>query len=138
MFAQELVKLYNFHTFDSVGTQVSSKKKLTVQFHQERRQKLFHLLFAAYNGDLAALEQAFLSGVDMNLADYDYRTALHLACAEDHLSCVKFLVETCKADLTVQDRWGMTPLQEALRCNRARVVTLLKKHLAKEENRPTD
>merc|ERR1712227_878061 len=48
MFAEELVKIYSFHTFDA-------------------------------NGDQLALETAHLSGVDMNLADYDNRTALHLA-----------------------------------------------------------
>ena len=105
MFAEELVKIYNFHTFESVGSHVSEKKNPTVQNHEEKSLKLVQLLFAACNGDKLALERAYLSGLDMNMADYDNRTALHLACAENHPACVKFLIETCKVDVDVQDRW---------------------------------
>merc|ERR1719315_977927 len=52
MFAEELVKVYNFHTFESVGSQTSDKKNPKVQ-------------------------------------NYEKRTALHVACAESHLACVK-------------------------------------------------
>ena len=104
MFAEELVKVYNFHTFESVGSQTSEKKNPTVQNHEEKSLKLVQLLFAACNGDKLALERAYLSGLDMNMGDYDNRTALHLACAENHLACVKFLIETCRVDVEVQDR----------------------------------
>lgn len=67
----------------------------------------------------------------MNMGDYDNRTALHLSCAENHLACVKFLIETCKVDIDVQDRWGNTPFQEAQRFHRPRVVALLKREMAK-------
>ena len=83
-------------------------------------------MFAAANGDKLALERAFLSGIDMNMGDYDQRTALHLACSENHLECVKFLVQTCKVDIEVKDRWGNSPLQDALRTNNTRIVALLK------------
>merc|ERR1711970_53066 len=131
MFAEELVKIYNFHTFDSVGHHISEKKNPKVQNHEEKSLKLVQLLFAASNGDKLALERAYLSGLDMNMGDYDNRTALHLACAENHLACVKFLIETCKVDVEVQDRWGNTPLQEAQRFHRPRVVALLKREMAR-------
>ena len=130
MFAEELVKIYNFHTFDSVGDHISEKKNPKAQNYEEKSLKLVQLLFASCNGDQLALERAYLSGLDMSMGDYDNRTALHLACAENHISCVKFLIETCKVDLTVQDRWGSTPLQEAHRFNHTRIVALLKKHYA--------
>lgn len=63
----------------------------------------------------------------MNMGDYDGRTALHLACVENHPACVKYLIETCKVDLDVEDRWGNTPLQDAVRCNHPRIVAMLKK-----------
>jgi len=131
MFAEEIVKVYNFHTFDAVGSQTSTKKNPKVQNHEEKSLKLVQLLFAASNGDKLALERAYLSGLDMNMGDYDNRTALHLACAENHLACVKFLIETCKVDVDGQDRWGNTPLQEAQRFHRPRVVAILKKELVK-------
>jgi len=131
MFAEELVKVYNFHTFESVGSQTSEKKNPTVQNHEEKSLKLVQLLFAACNGDKLALERAYLSGLDMNMGDYDNRTALHLACAENHPACVKFLIETCKVDIDVQDRWGSTPLQECQRFHKPRIAAMLKKEMAK-------
>ena len=130
MFAEELVKIYNFHTFDSVNARVTEKKNPKEQNYQEKSVKLVQLLFAACNGDKLALERAYLSGLDMNMGDYDNRTALHLSCAENHLACVKFLIETCKVEIDVHDRWGNTPLQEAQRFNRSRVVALLKREMA--------
>ena len=81
MFAEELVKIYNFHTFESVGDHISEKKNPKFQNYEEKSLKLVQLLFAAYNGDKLALKRAYLSGHDMNLGDYDNRRALHLSCA---------------------------------------------------------
>ena len=36
----------------------------------------------------------------MNMGDYDGRTALHLASAEGHLRCVRFLLDVCKVDIS--------------------------------------
>ena len=52
------------------------------------------LLFAAVAGDVTALQRMFLQGVDMAAADYDGRTALHLAAAEGHQHCLRFLLHT--------------------------------------------
>ena len=53
-----------------------------------------------------ALERAFLAGVDMNMAYYDGRTALHLACVENHPACVKYLVNACQVGWA---RWAINP-----------------------------
>ena len=66
----------------------------------------------------------------MNVGYYDKRTALHLACCEEHISCVKFLIGVFKVDLNVRDRWGSTPLEEANKSNNIRIVAVLKKHMA--------
>ena len=42
----------------------------------------------------------------MKAKNYDSRTALHLAASEGHLSCVKFLVETCQLSALEKDRWN--------------------------------
>ena len=89
------------------------------------------ILNAASTGDKATLERLFLSGVDMNTSDYDYRTALHLAVCENHVGCIKYLIETCKVDLNPSDRWGNTPTSEAKKLQRPRIVALLKKEQLK-------
>jgi len=71
---------------------------------------------------------AYQQGVDMNLGDYDGRTALHLAAAEGHLRCVKFLLEECKVKHDPKDRWGQTPLTEAILFKHTKVASLIKRH----------
>jgi len=51
--------------------------------------------------------------VDLNIGDYDQRTALHIAVAEKQAGVVKALVAAgAKAD--AKDRFGTTPLDEVL------------------------
>ena len=126
MFAEELVKLYNFHSFGSIA-QDPGKKNPRLQPYEEKSRKLVQILFAAANGDRLALERAFHSGLDMNMSDYDGRTALHLSSAENHPACIKFLIRTCKVDIEAVDRFGNTALQDAINHNHSRIVALLKK-----------
>jgi glutaminase len=41
----------------------------------------------------------------MNIADYDGRTALHIAAAEGQEAAVRFLLEKCQVNITVKDRY---------------------------------
>ncbi len=63
----------------------------------------------------------------MDLGDYDGRTALHLASAEGHLRCVRFLLEDCKVRHDPRDRWGQTPLTEAILFKHTKVASLIKR-----------
>ena len=49
-----------------------------------------------------------------NLGDYDSRCPMHLAAAEARILAVSYLLGM-SADPSVLDRWGNTPLDEALR-----------------------
>lgn len=55
--------------------------------------------------NICILSRHRLSGLDMTLADYDGRTALHLASAEGHLDCVKFMLEQCNVPHSPKDRF---------------------------------
>ncbi len=59
------------------------------------------------------MERLLKNGTDVNSADYDFRTALHIAAAEGHGEVVKLLIEF-KANVNAADRWGSTPLQVRL------------------------
>lgn len=73
------------------------------------------LCTAACNGDTSQLRTLIAQGVDVNEGDYDQRTALHLAASEGLLEVVQYLVCDAKADPSPIDRWGGTPLDDAIR-----------------------
>ena len=107
-FCKELVSSFNFHQFDEVKPVKSQTDKF-----DPRRDSFEHagtsvvsLLFAAVAGDVTALQRMFLQGVDMAAADYDGRTALHLAAAEGHRHCLHFLLTTAQLSPQPVDRSG--------------------------------
>ena len=50
----------------------------------------------------------------VNMGDYDSRCPMHLAAAEARILAVSYLLGI-SADPSIVDRWGNTPLDEALR-----------------------
>jgi hyperpolarization activated cyclic nucleotide-gated potassium channel 4 len=76
--------------------------------------------------DVDTLRRYIAAGADVNVGDYDRRTALHIAAAEGKLEVVALLVEVGGADIGVTDRWGATPGNEAERVGAAAVVEYLK------------
>jgi len=80
---------------------------------------------AAAHSDLGSLRTLMDAGTDVNAGDYDKRTALHLAASEGLGEVVKFLIADAKADPSPVDRWGNTPLDDAIRSRYPEVVELL-------------
>ena len=52
----------------------------------------YKLCTAAYKGDLQALKSLALKGADLEVSDYDGRTAIHLAASENKTEVVKWLL----------------------------------------------
>ena len=73
------------------------------------------LCAAASNGDIDSLRSILATGVSVNCSDYDHRTPLHLAASEGLLPVVVFLLEDAGAEHSPVDRWGGTPLDDAVR-----------------------
>lgn len=84
----------------------------------------------ARGGLLSPLKLLLSCGVNVNAADYDQRTCLHLAASEGNLRIVELLLEN-KADANATDRWGGTPLRDALRSGHFEVAIALRAHGAK-------
>ena len=67
----------------------------------------YRLLYCSSKGDKGGVIQELEKGVEANLADYDKRTALHLAACEGCEEIVVLLLEK-GADVNSIDRWGRT------------------------------
>lgn len=67
-----------------------------------------------------------MNGVDLATGDYDNRTALHLAAATNQLGVLEYLLKDPGVMVNAVDRFGGTPLEDAIRHNRgtAKVPTL--------------
>lgn len=126
-FCQKLVSLFNFHNYDNLR-HCARKLDPRREGGEVRNKTVVNLLFAAYSGDVSALRRFALSAMDMEQKDYDSRTALHVAAAEGHIEVVKFLIEACKVNPFVKDRWGNIPLDDAVQFNHLEVVKLLQEY----------
>uniref|UniRef100_A0A8C9SXB7 glutaminase n=1 Tax=Scleropages formosus TaxID=113540 RepID=A0A8C9SXB7_SCLFO len=129
-FCTDLVGLYNFHNYDNLR-HFAKKMDPRREGGDQRVKSVINLLFAAYTGDVSALRRFALSSMDMEQRDYDSRTALHVAAAEGHAEVVRFLLEACKVNPEPKDRWGNTPMDEAVHFGHHDVVTLLKDYQSK-------
>ena len=76
-------------------------------------------------GDLERVRMLLHGGCPPSLADYDLRTCMHLAATEGNAPVIKELVER-GVDVNVADRWGNTPLADAVRHGHKAAVTLLR------------
>lgn len=75
--------------------------------------KICLLLSHASKNNIEGMLELFNKGVSPDDADYDKRTALHLACSDGSLEAVQLLLEK-GAEVNPIDRFGKTPLDDAL------------------------
>lgn len=82
------------------------------------------LIWAASMGDIAAVRRLVAQGVPLDSADYDHRTAMHLAASEGHTEVLRYLIAHGVLAQPL-DRWGNTPLDDALRHGHTAAAELL-------------
>ena len=74
-----------------------------------------------------------MQGTDMQMADYDKRTALHLAASEGHIDVIKFLLNTARVRPDPKDRWNRSPMQDAKAEGHHDCVRILEKRMLLSE-----
>mmetsp|Transcript_41664 Transcript_41664/g.83579 ORF Transcript_41664/g.83579 Transcript_41664/m.83579 type:complete len:610 (-) Transcript_41664:666-2495(-) len=84
------------------------------------------LLRACASGNVDAVHSIINANPQFALfKDYDSRTALHVAASEGHLDLVQYLLDH-DASPTASDRWGGSPLDDAMRHRHGKVAALLR------------
>ena len=83
---------------------------------------------AAANGDVTELKKLIEQGAPINGSDYDKRTPLHLAASENQVAIMEALAAAGTLDLNPHDRFGGTPLMDAVRQGRDQAAAWLQEH----------
>ncbi|KAF1321788.1 Ankyrin repeat domain-containing protein 50, partial [Globisporangium splendens] len=84
------------------------------------------MCWAAAEGNLEIMQKLREHGANVNAADYDKRTPLHIAVSDNQLRAVEYLLQ-CGAETEVVDRWGRSPIDCALETKSARMLQLLER-----------
>ena len=126
-FSKRLGERFNFHNYDSLinnDEKIDPRKKK----YENKIDNVIGLIYAASHGDIDEIKKIEAKGIDLNSADYDGRTALHLAASEGQQEVVDYLIQrNVKGDL--KDRWGGTPIKDAKRGKHTGIINVLSAYL---------
>jgi len=95
------------------------------------------LLYYASKGNVQIIKHMLDNGTAVDAADYDGRTALHLAASEGHVAAVKLLL-SYNANVNPSDRYNDTPLDNALMFDHKEVSKILDAHGGFAKPRPME
>ena len=122
LYCTELSNALGLHNFNidhkSLGEHLMKRKDDNILEGQ--------LQYACAIGDIAEIRRQIFIGTDLDQADYDGRTPLHLAVSEGHFDIVKLLLVSGLKNINPIDRRGNTPLTDAKRYNNIKIYDFLK------------
>ncbi len=130
-FCERLVQKFNFHHYDSIARN-KDKKDPRQRKNESTVEKLVAMIYAASGGDLAEIKRLQAEGMNLDMTDYDGRSAMHLAASEGHLDIVEYL-HSKGASLELVDRWGGTPLKDAEKNGHKKVAEYIRVQLTPKQ-----
>ena len=130
-FCERLVERFSFHQYDSLSKH-SKKINPRRKENESIASKVMELIRSASHGDLDEILRLEAEGVSPDIADYDGRTPLHLAACEGQTDVVKHLIAK-NVHLSPKDRWGNTPLDDAIQSKHKEIKIMLEQAI-KETN----
>jgi len=131
-FAHELVNTFSFHQHDRTAMHGSKDLQDPTMYDGNDQNLLINdLLTAASVGDLMAIKNLHSLGVSLDSADYDLRTAAHIAAAQNEVSVLRFLAEE-GASLEAKDRWGGKPMDDAQKEGHKKAAEMLQRWISGE------
>ncbi|VBB28494.1 unnamed protein product [Acanthocheilonema viteae] len=92
---------------------------------------ILEMMFATKKGDIDDVRRMFLGGIDLNMSDYDGRTALHLAASEGQSLMVDFFLDIAHVNPLVRDRWNRTAYDDALSFGFTKIAEKIKSAMDK-------
>ncbi|MGD1046632.1 MAG: ankyrin repeat domain-containing protein [Bacteroidota bacterium] len=101
------------------------------KFSNEHATELF--IHAAAHGDFKTLEAFRQRGIDVNSINYDSSTALHAAAVEGKTKIIQHLLDI-GANPNAINRWGHTPLDNAIEMKRTEAITVLKERTSSRDS----
>jgi len=104
-------------------------------YEEQESQKLCEL---ASKGDLTGIKWLVNRGAHPNGGDYDGRTPIHLAASEGRLEILQYLSSIKGFNINVVDRFGGTPLVDAIRGNHTETADWIRSKGGVEVSTPDD
>lgn len=115
------------HYYEQDESKPSTLRRISYVPYVDEAAQGSMLIVAASKNSILQMRELLDMGVSPNSVDYDKRSALHIACAEGHEEAVELLLAR-GAEANVKDRFGLTPLDEAVK---SRKDSLVKSMIAK-------
>ncbi|XP_028417540.1 ankyrin repeat, PH and SEC7 domain containing protein secG-like isoform X2 [Dendronephthya gigantea] len=95
------------------------------------------LHWAANYGNPTVCVSMVENGSPVNSRCNDGHTALHIAASHGHEECIRVLITKCGADMNIEDKFGYTPLFNAIITRHVQCAKLLLQHKALPNHKDT-